>query len=151
MLVTLAGQSLFNHRVAGVIIKNNKILAQKNPVDNSYYLVGGRVRFGESTEDALIREIQEELDIEIKDYKPIWVNECFFVDNGVRFHEIGMYYLIDNIEISVNNFSKQEGNRTNYYEWLDIDEIESYNIYPEFIKTEIKNINNLKLIVTRED
>ena len=69
-------EGYFNHRVAGVIIKNNKILAQKNTKADNYYLPGGRVMFGESSEEALAREIKEELKINIKDYKPIWVNEC---------------------------------------------------------------------------
>ncbi|MDO4364845.1 MAG: DUF4916 domain-containing protein [Clostridia bacterium] len=68
----------FNHRVAAVILNDNKILAQKNIKDNSYYLVGGRVHFGESTREALIREVKEELGIDIKSFKPIWVNEYFF-------------------------------------------------------------------------
>lgn len=49
-------KGLFNHRVAAVIVRNNKLLAQKNIADNSYYLVGGRVSFDESNEDALVRE-----------------------------------------------------------------------------------------------
>lgn len=150
-LTLKAGNGVFNHRVAGVIINDNKILAQMNMADNSYYLVGGRVRFGESTEEALTREIKEELDVDIKDFHPLWVNECFFVDNGIRFHEVGIYYLIRNISIPNYSFSKQEGNRTNYYEWLDIDRINDYTLYPEFIKNEINNIDSFKLIITKEE
>ncbi len=145
----------FNHRVAGVIINNNKLLAQKNMVDNTYYLVGGRVSFGESTEDALAREIKEELKIEIHDYKPLWVNECFFVEGGRAFHEIGMYYLVDVSDTEFNRFEESfelnEEDRTNCYEWLDIDMLDNVVLYPQFIKNEIKNKNtDLKLIITRE-
>lgn len=148
-------KGLFNHRVAAVIINDNKLLAQKNTVTNEYYLVGGRVSFGESTRDALVRELKEELNIDILDYKPIWINECFFIDNGTRFHEIGMYYLVDikntGFDKYTSEFNVKEGSRMNTYEWLDMDDLDRIPIYPLFIKNEIKCMDNkLKLIITRE-
>lgn len=145
----------FNHRVAAVIIDNNRLLAQKNTDTNEYYLVGGRVAFGESTDEALIREIKEELKISITDYKPLWINECFFIDNGQKFHEIGMYYLVNISNTEFNHyestFKTKEENRINTYEWLDIEKLNSVVLYPQFIKEEIKNPNKaLKLIITKE-
>lgn len=49
-------RGLFNHRVAAVIVKDNKLLAQKNTETNEYYLVGGRIEFKESSEEALIEK-----------------------------------------------------------------------------------------------
>lgn len=154
-LTIKTNEGLFNHRVAAVIINDNKILAQKNLNDNSYYLVGGRVSFGESTQEALVREVGEELNISISNYKPLWINECFFIEQGNKFHEIGMYYLVDISNTNFNHFEKsfetKEENRTNTYEWLDIDRLNDVTLYPQFIKDEIKNIENgLKLIITKE-
>lgn len=145
----------FNHRVAAVIIKDNNLLAQRNPIDNSYYLVGGRVAFGESTEEAIVREIKEELKIDIKNYKPLWINECFFTDNSKYYHEIGVYYQVDISDTEFKHYEKSfeiiEGKRINNYEWLDIDNLENVILYPEFIKNELKNQNReLKLIISRE-
>ena len=39
-LTLLTKHGYFNHRVAAVIVNDNKLLAQKNTKDNSYYLVG---------------------------------------------------------------------------------------------------------------
>lgn len=148
-------QGYFNHRVAAVIINDDMILAQKNPKDGTNYLVGGRVQFGESTEEALIREVKEELNINIKTYRPLWVNENFFSDNTTDFHEIGMYYLVDISDTVFNHYENAfeiiEQYKTNYYEWLDIDKLDDSILYPAFIKDEIKNISNeLKLLITRE-
>lgn len=145
----------FNHRVAAVIINDNKLLAQKNTLDNSYYLVGGRVSFGESTAEALVREVKEELKIDVDNYKPLWVNECFFTVKTKYYHEIGMYYFVDISNTSFNCFQKifeiKEGHRINTFEWLDIDNLENVILYPEFIKNELKNQNReLKLIISRE-
>ena len=85
----------------------------------------------------------------------IWVNECFFQEKGESYHEIGMYYLVDIANSHFNHFEKEfqlkERQRTNYYEWLDIDNLSNITLYPEFIKNEIHNIdNNPKLMITRE-
>lgn len=146
----------FNHRVAAVIINDNKLLAQKNTLDNSYYLVGGRVSFGESTAEALVREIKEELKIDVDNYKPLWINECFFTDNSKYYHEIGVYYQVDISDTEFKHYEKSfeiiEGKRINNYEWLDIDKLSDIVLYPKFIKNEIKSKNKeLKLIITREN
>lgn len=148
-------QGIFNHRAAAVIIHNNKLLAQKNTSSGEYYLVGGRVRFGETSTEAAFREIYEELGVVIENLKPLWINECFFNHGGRRFHEIGVYYLANIENTGFDNyetvFETREPGRTNTFEWLDIDGLDSVLIYPEFIKREIKNPDkSLKLIITRE-
>ena len=144
----------FNHRVAAVIVNDNKLLAQKNTKDNSYYLVGGRVRFGESSKDALVREIKEELGVTLTDLEPLWINECFFDDDGKSYHEIGIYYRVDIENTGFAHFEKTfemiESDRTNIYEWLSLDNLDGIMLYPQFIKNEIKKIDNLKLIITKE-
>lgn len=148
-------KGLFNHRVAAVIIHDNKILAQMNEDNHEYYLVGGRVQFGESTEEALIREVKEELNISVTEYRPIWINEGFFICNDSQFHEIGMYYLVNIDNAGFNHFEMKftttEKEKTNHYEWLEINKLDNYILYPLFIKDEIKSINNsIKLIITKE-
>ena len=54
-------EGYFNYRVAAVIVNDGKILAQRDTKTNEYYLPGGRVTFGETSEEALLREIKEEL------------------------------------------------------------------------------------------
>lgn len=146
---------LFNHRVAAVIVHNNKLLTQKNVQTNEYYLPGGRINYGESSEDAVIREMQEELGITVNDYRTLWINECFFVDSGTRFHEVGIYYLVNLENTNFNHYESIfeiiEGSRVNTYEWLDIDCLDSKALYPLFIKTEIKNSDkSLKHVITNE-
>lgn len=55
--------SKFNYRVCAMMISNGKILAMHDERSPYYYLPGGRVKIGETAEDAVIREIQEELNI----------------------------------------------------------------------------------------
>ncbi|MBQ9072759.1 MAG: NUDIX domain-containing protein [Bacilli bacterium] len=56
----------------GLIINDNKILLIKKkggPYDGKLDLPGGTIEFNESIEEALIRELKEEVGIEITDYK----------------------------------------------------------------------------------
>lgn len=56
----------------GLIIKENKILLIKKnggPYNGRLDLPGGTIEFNEKVEDALKRELQEEVGIEITDYK----------------------------------------------------------------------------------
>lgn len=53
----------FNYRSAAVILSNNKLLVMKDDKSAHYYLPGGRVRFNERADDALSREIKEEIGI----------------------------------------------------------------------------------------
>ena len=58
-----AGNEKFNYRVCAIILHEGKILAMHDERSPYFYLPGGRVKMGETAEDAVIREIEEELNI----------------------------------------------------------------------------------------
>ena len=68
----------FNYRVCAVIINDNKLLAMHDENSPYYYLPGGRVSLHETAENAVLREIKEELEIDAKIIRPLWVNQSFF-------------------------------------------------------------------------
>ncbi len=74
------GKDLFNYRVAAVIKFGDNFLFQKMPGDNHFTLVGGRVRFMETTKEAIRREILEEINYDIvnDDYEVLEIAENFF-------------------------------------------------------------------------
>lgn len=99
--------------------------------------------------------MKEELKINITSYRPLWINECFFVDTGTKFHEVGIYYLVSLENTDFDHFDcafeTEEENKINHYQWLDIDRIGNVSLHPLFIKREIKNLgDDLKLIITKE-
>ena len=51
----------FNYRVCALILHKNKILAMHDERSPYYYLPGGRVKMGETAEQAVVREVEEEL------------------------------------------------------------------------------------------
>ena len=67
----------FNYRVCAMMISDNKILAMHDERSPYFYLPGGRVTVGETAEQAVIREAQEELGVTPSIIRPLWLNQAF--------------------------------------------------------------------------
>jgi hypothetical protein len=86
------GNVRFTYRVAGVAIRDGKVLAQKS-VEGSYcFLPGGRAELRETAGETLRREMQEELHVDVAVGRLLWVVENFFELGGKAFHELGLYF-----------------------------------------------------------
>ena len=83
---------VFSYRVAGILIRNGKVLLQKPIDDVGYAFPGGHVEFGETNEQTLVREFKEEMSADIKVNGLRWVAEMFFQWSGKDFHQICLYY-----------------------------------------------------------
>lgn len=57
---------IINIRVGAIIIKDGKILMAGNRSVNYLYSVGGRLKFGETSEQAIIREVYEETGVRME-------------------------------------------------------------------------------------
>jgi ADP-ribose pyrophosphatase YjhB (NUDIX family) len=64
-------ESLILNGAAGAILKDNKILLVKNNNKNLWQIPGGLQDFGESLEETIIREIKEELNLNLEIEKVI--------------------------------------------------------------------------------
>ena len=147
----------FNYRACAVILNGNKILAMTDENAPYYYLIGGKVELHERAEDAVIREIREEMNVNAEIVRPLWVCQNFFTEkvNKDRYHEICFYFLVDISKTDVlekgDKFVLKEGKHTLTFEWLNISELNDKYIVPEFIKKEITNLpQTLQLITVTE-
>ncbi len=136
----------FNYRVCAMMIHDGKILAMHDDRSPYYYLPGGRVSFEESAEDAVIRELQEELGIVAKIHRPLWLNQGFFTEDvdGLRYHELCIYFLMDISNTDLlsrgEKFTWSEGSRTHKFEWLAFERLKNEYFYPTFLKKDIFNL-----------
>jgi len=130
-------------RAAGVLIRNDKIFLQH--VGNEYAVPGGHVSFGETSEEALIREFKEETGADIRCGRLIWVEEVFWKWGSKKTHGIAFYYLISlvndkdlpDIYVEESNDSKGVMMR-----WVPIDDIKNLTVYPQYIKDKISCISD---------
>lgn len=147
---------VFNFRVGCIIInEKNEIFLTKNINEDYYFLPGGRVKFNETTADAVKRELLEELNLEVEDIKPLIFNENFFKNNSLNYHELATYYIVElrsmDNKLSLESsfvMNDSEGNKY-FYEWISINNITNYNLKPKFLKNNIQDlINNYKVYFT---
>lgn len=133
----------FNYRVCAMILHEGKILAMHDDRSPYFYLPGGRVALHERAEDAVLRELREELGIEAKIDRPLWLNQSFFTEDvsGERYHELCIYFLMDisgtELLAKGETFTSNEGRRTHAFRWLPLERLREEYFYPLFLKEEI--------------
>ena len=135
----------FKMRVAGCVIKDDKLLTV-NICDNGFYcLPGGHVHVGESSAEAVEREIGEEVGVTIENKTLISIIENFFTGkNGKKYHEVCYYYVITPKEdMKTEDYSiveNDEGELKNLeFKWVKLDEIDKVDFRPSILKGQLKN------------
>ncbi len=143
----------FNYRVGAIIIDGGRILMVKNSGMPFYYTVGGRVKFGATAEDSVLREVFEETGVRLEIDRLIFVHENFFTFDvsGEFFHEISLFFLMKpNPQLKESRGGHTEDYGEVEHRWLPIDELSDEPIYPDFFKTELKRITGeIKHFVTK--
>ncbi len=144
----------FNYRVCAMMISDGKILAMHDGRAPYYYLPGGRVKIGETAEEAVIREVREELGVTAGIVRPLWLNQAFFTEEveQMDYHELCIYFLMDITGTGLlekgSVFTVKEGNRTNTFEWLEFGRLNEEYFYPLFLKDKIFSIPDEFTILT---
>ena len=103
---------------------------------------------GETAEQAMEREVQEELGVTLKISRPLWFDQAFFTKDtdDLRYHELCIYFLMDISDTNLlgkgDTFTQTEGHLTHIFEWLKFDRLKNESFYPIFLKEEIYNLPN---------
>lgn len=141
----------FNFRV-GVIFENNgRILLERGDNIDFSVIPGGRVQTLETVKQTLIREVKEELEIDIsqEEIKFVSIIENFFIMDGTKYHELYYVFKIklddDNIITKQNNFINKDSGKSSYT-WVDIDKLDGVKILPVQLK-EIIKLKEFKTLV----
>jgi len=126
-------------RVCAIIIKDNKILLMHRIKNGQEYFVfpGGGIKENESEEDAVIREVKEELSLDAKIDKL-----AFQIENRGQEE---LYFLIREFSGTpkLGGPEKEIMNNNNQYypEWIDLDVASNlFNFYPEEARQKIKDL-----------
>ena len=136
------GDGLINLRVGAIIEKDGKYLMAGNRKRPDYlYSVGGRIQFGETAEEAVIREVLEETGVRMEIGRLGFVHENYFYGDaptnlGKLIYEISFYFYMkvpEDFEPVCRSFT--EDAQQEYLFWIAPDDPIRY--YPDFFRTEL--------------
>ena len=130
----------FKYRVAGVL-RNEKeqILIQQIGTNPFWCLAGGHVELGETSIQAIEREMEEELGFDIKVKKGLCLIENIFKNNkGLTAHEIGIYYELLSESAPKKDWEVVENDKGVFkklkFRWVNRQELEKIDFRPSFLK-----------------
>lgn len=134
-------------KIAAIILENEKrefLLALRDnkpgiPFPDHWDLIGGHVEEGETPEEALIREVKEELNIDIKDYSFFRAYECL---TGDAYENI-KYIYTGKINIPIEEVTLLEGERPQYFSREEIPDVKFANIIKSIVMDYISYSDSL--------
>ncbi len=150
------GNDNFKLRVTGIIMNGDSVLLDKHSVDNKYRLPGGRVSINESSEDAIKRELEEEIGVIFDIDSFVGITEEFYINyEGIKTHCINLYYkakFSNPEEINKIEFDRLEDDHgtsvQHGFKWVKLSDLESINLVPKEIKKcIINNESNIHYII----
>ena len=131
----------FKFRVCGILEHNKKYLAVKMNQNKFFCLPGGHVELGEDTEQAVLREMNEELGYPVKIKRLVAINQNFFKSSdGKDFHEIGFYYVVEaqnDADINPNDYEREELDKGKIqhlvFKWFELEELKKIDFRPKYL------------------
>ena len=136
-------EGILNIRVGAIIMKDDKVLMVGNDRADYLYSVGGRIKFGETAEEAIVREVFEETGVKMEIARLGFVHENYFYGDapsnfGKLIYEISFYFYM-NVQDDFAPISESfaEDNSKEHLKWISLGE--DIKMYPEFFRTELTN------------
>lgn len=132
-------------RIAAIILENEKgefLLALRDnkpgiPFPNHWDLIGGHIEEGETPEEGLVREVKEELNIDIEEYTFYRKYECLTGDA----YENAKFIYSGKINIPIEEITLLEGERPQYFSREEIPGVKFANIIRSIVMDYIKDTN----------
>lgn len=127
--------TIFRVRVAGLIKTNKGYIFEKNEQKGYIFTIGGKCMLNESSEEAVRREIKEEIGMEVKNSKLLSIIENFYHEDENKTHEICFVYQIEEEFV---------GKLPSGFVEVSLEDINKFEIKPNTIKDMLKNIKDNK-------
>ncbi len=124
-------------KIAAIILENEKgelLLYRRDnkpgiPFPGHWDLIGGHLEDGETPEKALVREVKEELDLDLKEFTFFKKFECF---EGDAYPNI-KYIYTGKINLPVEEITLLEGDIARYFKRDEISDVNFANILKEIV------------------
>lgn len=125
-----------------IVIKDNKyLLIRENKKNwfNGWIFPGGKVESGETSENAALRELKEEINLDIdKDKLNLWYQANSHFDSG-EWH--GYYFVCK--DCNLDKLKIMEPNKCNGYCFFDFDELKKIDlVIPQDVVSQLEVYHN---------
>lgn len=135
------GDGYLNIRVGAIILKDGRFLMVRNGLADYYYSVGGRIRFGETAGQAVVREVFEETGVRMEiDHLGFVLENLFLADSpsklGKEYYELAFFFYMKtpkDFEPVCRSFTEDGCAET--LEWVAPDE--KRTVFPAFFRTDL--------------
>jgi len=115
-----------------LILKGGKLLLIKRgaqPGQGKWSIPGGLVELGENVQDAMIREVKEEVGLDVEAVKLMDVFDSVTLDEKGR---IQYHFVVVNFLVRILGGSLQTADDVLEAKWVPIDEVKDYNLTKSF-------------------
>ena len=127
-------------RVRLIVIKDGKILLSYVKSEDFYFYIGGKMEWGETIENACIREVREECNADFKFGKILYVRDYIKPDQDE--HSIELYISGDIDKTGeAEGLRDQEFGGDHWQTWVDIDELDKLDVRPKAVVKQILKDN----------
>ena len=129
-------------RAAGALLRENRILFQRNKKGDAWVLLGGGVETGETSMEAVEREFREELGLKVRALRPLCVIENFNAYEYEGLHEINICHMVTadgDVPVSDLPFKGKDPSADLTFRWIPLDELDHCKIFPRVLKDMLRN------------
>ncbi|MBI4296105.1 MAG: NUDIX domain-containing protein [Chloroflexi bacterium] len=149
------GNVRFHYRSVGIAIDGDRVLLQKMADKDFWYLPGGGAELLEPATETLKREMREELGVDIRVGRLVWVVENYFRMNDKLWHQLSLFFLMSFPEhahiLKKTELSGKDDDIKVLNKWHQLRDLMNINLVPSFLRTGLTKIpQNAEYIVHRD-
>ncbi len=147
----------FHGRACGIIQQENMFLIMRVNKTPYYHIPGGHIEIGESSEQAVVREIKEEIGCDVQETNLFAIQENFWIRDNKKCHGIEFYYIIKlKKQLQMKDHERIENDKGEEklleFKWVTLEELKDIDLRPNNIRNMLINeeyLTGLKHIVKR--
>ncbi|WP_206483871.1 NUDIX domain-containing protein [Thalassotalea sp. G2M2-11] len=121
--------STFHNIARALIINNNHVLLVRAKGAKNTFLPGGHIEFGETVQETIAREINEEIGYDCKVGDFVGAIEHMWPEDVKDNHEINLVFLVDVLGLDSSVEPESKESHLDLF-WVKLSEIKNYNLQP---------------------